>query len=188
MIKFISYMIVLFSLSGCINQPSPSSTKMDTSSSNCIIDNEQAPVWLCGGESHPEYFTSIGISESYSPTGRKKTNSIVHAIENLFSNIKKDVGIRSTEYFLRLGTSPDDYGDIPLNVSKFVAKNTLDKVDTLDSWKRTSTNVVYSIVGVKKSKIRKYSFDFLSSGNINNEEVIKSFALSFDSYFDDKKK
>lgn len=193
MFRIILTISSLFFLIGC---SAPNYQHSDTIGSSvvylkdqklCLIDEQAAPDWICGSSAYPEYITAIGMSEKRSSIKRQEIDATVRAVEKLFTKIKEDVKMRSVEYFLRLGISPDDYKSYPSLVSNYVAKKTLSKVDRLDSWKRKKTGILYVLVGVNKKTISKHSFDFLSGGNIDNDEVLKAFGLSFDIYFDTNK-
>lgn len=189
MLKIIIFLSGILMFSGCsthsesVQTTKQSSVVYSKSKGICKIDNQSAPSWICGESIYPDYITAVGMSSRGESFKRKKSNSTIRGVENLFSKIKSDVKMRSIEYFLRLGTSPDDYKNYPVLVGQYVSKKTLSKVDQLDSWKRDKTGIVYTLVGVSKKTISKHSFDFLSGGNKDNEEVIKAFGLSFDLYF-----
>lgn len=148
----------------------------------CIIDEQVAPSWICGKNiNYPLYITSVGLSSA----SNKKGAASIFGIEKLFTKIKKDINIRTKEYFLMLGLSPDDYKRIPNQLSYYLSKNVLTKTSILDSWTRKKTNVKYVLVGIKKDKIAKGAFDFLVS-DIKNKKTIKAFSIAFDSYFEKK--
>jgi len=182
--KQIIFFTLLLSFFGCAPSSSPVVEDKDLPSlGECSIDGVTAPEWICGINSFPEHITAVGLSNKYEGMGRNNQNATLRAIEGLFSKLKQDIKMRSIEYFLRLGVSPDDYKNYPSLVSGYVSKKTLSKVDKLDQWIRPKTGVTYIIVGIKKKSVRKHSFDFLNHRNSKDEKIIRAFALSFDSYF-----
>ncbi len=182
--KYIMSLILILSFFGCTNKPSPSTERIDNKtkilkSSNCIVDKEYAPNWICEQSKISDgYITGIGLS---SATDKDKEAEIL-GIERLFSKIKKDITTRTKEYFLLIGLSPDDYGTLPKQLSYYVSKKAMGKTDLLAEWVRKKTNTKYVLVGIKKDKIGKISSDFLIN-DVKNKKTIKSFAIAFDYYF-----
>jgi len=183
---FISILMLGLFLSGCNNTtPKPNvieKTTNENNSTQCKIDNKIAPEWICGKNTkYLDYVTSIGIAA----VPDKNNKALIIGIEKLFEKIKEDSLIRSKEYFIMLGISPEDYKGIPSSLSYYLSKAILSKTYVLDEWVRNKTKTKYLLVGVKKELIRNEAYSFLVKGN-ESEKTIKAFSFAFDTYFTKK--
>ena len=164
----IAGVIMLVSLTGCsTNQPTPQIQK-------CVIDNVNAPNWICNNGSNMKGgIYAVGAAEK-SPLGLnfQKTEANAAARDVLTRQINIKVENMFKQFQATTGTGNEQTADkATQNVSKQIALKTLNDIKVINHWVSPKKRTYYILIELPNNKHVKQIFSNLR--NKNNNKGIK---------------
>jgi len=153
----ISMCIVVFIGCSSKNQTIPQTTE-------CVIENQEAPVWICAPKDTKEYITAVGSAEK-SPLGFnfQRTEALSAARDALARRIEVKVKNIFKRFESVTGAKNNKTAEkVVENVSKQVANITLRNTKILATW-QSKNGTLYVLVGVPKKNIEEEIKTSLSS-------------------------
>ncbi len=122
----------------------------------CVVENQEAPVWICAPKDTKEYITAVGSAEK-SPLGFsfQRTEAMAAArdelarrisvkVKNLFKRFESNTGVKKE-------TTTEKVVE---NVSKHLSDVTLKDSKILATW-QSKNGTLYVLVGVPKKNIEE---------------------------------
>jgi hypothetical protein len=130
----------------------------------CVIENEEAPVWICAPKDTKEYITAVGSAEA-SPLdfSSQRTEAMAAARDALARRISVKVKNIFKRYESTTGVKNNKTAEKVIeNVSKQVANVTLRNSKILATW-QSKNGTLYVLVGVPKKNLEEGIKSSLSS-------------------------
>lgn len=153
---------------GCSGDPEPDKNSL------CIIDQVDAPKWVCGiVPSYNDMYTDVGSAKiSQAGVGFSRKNAIADARSNLAQQIQTEVKSKIEQYAQSTGIGKDARVDKVLTqISKQVSKVSLSRSKQLAYWKHPKNNNVYILMGIPKNSVND-SIDKVVRSNFKNENIL----------------
>jgi hypothetical protein len=130
----------------------------------CVIENQEAPVWICAPKDTKEYITAVGSAEK-SPLGFsfQRTEALAAARDELARRISVKVKNIFKRYESNVGVQKNKTTEkVVENVSKQLADITLRDSKILATW-QSKNGTLYVLVGVPKKNLEEGIKSSLSS-------------------------
>ncbi|QCT95109.1 hypothetical protein FE773_07870 [Caminibacter mediatlanticus TB-2] len=164
--KFLFFAFIIFFI-GC-------SSKSDVNkiNSTCIIENQNAPSWICRPEDTKEYITAVGSAEKTNlGFSFQQTEAVAAArdalarrisvkVKNIFKRYESNTGVKGNLVSEKVVT----------NVSKQLSNLTLNDSKILNTW-QSKNGTLYVLVGMPKANIKKAFYQSIKKYESQNEKA-----------------
>jgi len=144
----------------------------------CVIDLEEAPVWACGiVNGYEDMYTSTGAAKmSKAGAGFTRKNAMADGRSNLANQIQVEVKAKITQFAATTGISKSETVDSAITqVSKQVAKVTLNGSKQLAYWQHPKNNDIYVLMGVSKESVNQAANQTVHSSLGNQNALWQKF-------------
>lgn len=149
----VSIITVMF-MSGCSSKEVQPIAAIE---GECIIAGEVGPNWACGAYEDEGTFASVGSAQiSKLGHGFSRRESVANARSSLAQQVQTTVKDKVETFMRSTGTGEQELADkVTTQVSKQVAKQTLNGAKQISYWENTSDNSIYVLVSADKDSINK---------------------------------
>lgn len=127
-----------------------------TPNAECMIEGEEAPAWVCGGNTMEGYYVAVG-SAPLSNLGQSfsRREAMANARSNLAQQIQTEVKDKVETFARSTGVGDSETADkVSTQVSKQVAHVTLGGSKQLKYWQAPSKEI-YLLVGVPVDQVNR---------------------------------
>ena len=176
-IKNIGMSVVLSSIvvfSGC----SSKEIKPEIAEINeCIISGEKAPQWACIAPSNKDIITATGSAfKSKLGHGFSNREALARARSSLAQQIQTEVKDKIEIFMRSTGVTDTEVADkVTTQVSKQVAKVTLNGSKQINYWENSADNSIYVLVSVNQNSINQNVRDKVVSSFKNDDALWQQF-------------
>ena len=161
---------ILLSFLGCSSTPK---AEIASPKRNCIVDNKQAPNWVCGVVPQDENLYGIGASKNRENMFNfSRTEAVTNARVDLSHSIETEVKSKVESFVRATGTSDESMDRVFTTVSKSLSHQILSGSVQSDLW--TSDKQIFVLVKVPKQNIDKSIKKFQSSYK-NDDKLWQQF-------------
>ena len=143
----------------------------------CVISGEIAPSWACGTSTTEGSFTSVG-SANKSKLGHGYTNreALANARSSLAQQIETEVKDKVESFMRSTGVQEAEVADkVTSQVSKQVAKVTLQGSKQVKYWENPKDNSIYVLVAIDQNTINQKAKDSVRSSFKNDNALWQQF-------------
>ena len=163
---------------GCNKKATPAElVEQEQADFRCRIDSVLAPEWACGNANADDEITAVG-SAPLSKMGQSfsRREAMASARSNLAQQIQTLVKDKVELFARSTGVGGDEVADkVSTQVSKQVAKVTLNGSKQLKYWQNTSTQAIYVLVGVSENAMNKEVKNSVKSSYKNDNALWQQF-------------
>ncbi len=140
--------------------------------STCIIENQNAPSWICRPEDTKGYITAVGSAEKTNlGFSFQQTEAISAArdalarrisvkVKNIFKRYESNTGVKNNTISEKVVT----------NVSKQLSNLTLNDSKILNTW-QSKNGTLYVLVGMPKENVKKAFSQSVKKYKTQNEKA-----------------
>jgi len=168
-------LLVGLGFTACSGDPEPE--KLETIK-ECVIDLEEAPVWACGIVSgHNDMYTSTGSAKmSKAGAGFSRKNAMADGRSNLAHQVQVEIKAKITQFAATTGIGASETVDSAITqVSKQVAKVTLNGSKQLAYWQHPKNSDIYVLMGVSKEGVNNTANQVVHSSLGNQNALWQKF-------------
>lgn len=161
--------------SGCADKaPEVAEEKADF---RCRINDTLAPEWACGNESVEGAITAVGSAPmSKLGEGFSRREAIANGRSNLAQQIQTLVKDKVETFSRSTGVGGDEVADkVSTQVSKQVAKVTLNGSKQIKRWQDPTNNDIYVLIGVSESAMNQEIKNSVKSSYKNDNALWQQF-------------
>jgi len=178
---------------GCSSKESPNAQIAPKLSGKCIIENTEAPKWVCTGGDIKDYITAVGSAKP-SPLGFsfQRSEAIAVARDEIAKQLRLKVKNMFKNYMATTGANTDSAEKVTEYVSKQLTKQTLTGSKQLNIW-IAPDKTLFVLVGVplnaaKAKKVIKSSLKNQEAlwQKFQSEKAQKELEESIDKEFGNK--
>ena len=165
-------LILASTFTGCSSDPEPKEKPLAIS--ECIIDQVDAPKWVCGIiPGYDDMYTDVGAAKmSQAGVGFSRKNAMADGRSNLAHQIQTEVKAKIEQYAQSTGIGKTETVDkVSTQVSKQVAKVTLNGSKQLAYWQHPENSDIYVLMGVSKDSVNN-STDQAVRSSFKNENAL----------------
>lgn len=144
----------------------------------CTIDNAEAPTWACGMvEGYEGMITSVGTAKmSKAGAGFTRRNAMANGRSNLAQQIETQVKDKVETFTRSTGIAENETVDtVATQVSKQVAKVTLNGSKQLAYWQHPANSDIYLLVGVTQESVNQSAKENVISSFKNQDALWQQF-------------
>lgn len=171
--------LMAISFSGCSDKEAAAEpAKKPVAISECTIDKADAPKWACGiVEGYDEMYTSTGTAKmSKAGAGFTRKNALADGRSNLAQQIETLVKDKVERFTRSTGIAENETVDtVSTQVSKQVAKVTLNGSKQLAYWQHPENDDIYLLVGVTKESVNTSAKENVISSFKNQDALWQQF-------------
>ncbi len=155
-------------------QPSPAEEEADF---RCRIDGQLAPEWTCGNSGLDGAITAVGSAPlSKLGQGFSRREALANGRSNLAQQIQTLVKDKVETFTRSTGVGGDEVADkVSTQVSKQVAKVTLNGSKQMKYWQNPSTKSIYLLVGVSEESLNQEVKNQVKSSYKNDNALWQQF-------------
>ena len=156
---------------GCSGDPEPEKPIAIT---ECVIDHVDAPKWACGiVVGYDDTLTSVGSAKmSKAGAGFTRKNAMADGRSNLSHQIEVEVKAKIEQYAGSTGIGDRETVDTTATqVSKQVAKVTLNGSKQLAYWQHPENDDIYVLMGVSQDSVNNSANEVVHS-SFNNQDAL----------------
>ncbi|QOY53219.1 LPP20 family lipoprotein [Candidatus Sulfurimonas baltica] len=167
--------LLSIAFTGCGDKtPEPQLTKLDE---RCHIDSVLAPEWVCGNSKIEGTMTAVGSAQfSKLWEGFSRREAISNSRSNLAHQIKTVVKDKVETFTRSTGIGEAEVADkVSTQVSKQVAKVTLNGSKQMKYWQSPKTKDIYVLIGVAQSSINDVVKKQVLSSYKNDDSLWQQF-------------
>lgn len=168
-------LLVSLGFTACSSDPEP---EKPMPIKECVIDLEEAPVWACGiVNGYEDMYTATGTAKmSKAGAGFTRKNAMADGRANLAQQIQVEVKSKITQFAATTGIGKDESVDSAITqVSKQVAKVTLNGSKQLAYWQHPKNNDIYVLMGVSKDSVNSAADQKVHSSLGNQNALWQKF-------------
>lgn len=177
--KSLTLMVVLgigLMSAGCNSKeaPKPNATN---EIGQCRVANELAPQWVCGYHDDKDTLSSVGYAR-ISKIGRGFTNkeAVADARSALAQQIQTEVKDKIEVFMRSTGLQDSEVADkVTTQVTKQVAKVTLNGSRQINYWESANDNSMYVLVSIDKNSLNKNVKKSVLSSFKNDDALWQQF-------------
>lgn len=163
---------ILIALTGCTTKKSVDYQKPQ---SECEIDGISAPSWVCGNDQSPPGGVYLGIgSAPMSKLGYGFTvrEAAADARSNLAQRIETSIKDKIERFARSTGVQKNEVADkVSTQVSKQVAKVTLNDSKQIRSWQHPENGALFVMVSVSEENVNREAKSGVLSSYKNNDAL-----------------
>lgn len=143
----------------------------------CRINNVLAPEWACGNESVDGAITAVGSAPmSKLGEGFSRREAIANGRSNLAQQIETLVKDKVETFSRSTGVGGDEVADkVSTQVSKQVAKVTLNGSKQIKRWQDPTNNDIYVLIGVDEGAMNQEIKNGVKSSFKNDNALWQQF-------------
>ncbi len=169
----IALVAIAVTFSGC----SDKEPEVAEESFECRIAGTLAPVWACGKSDIAGYYTAVGSAPlSKIGHGFSRREALANGRSNLAQQIETLVKDKVETFARSTGIGGNEVADkVSTQVSKQVAKVTLQGSKQVKYWENPVTNDIYLLVSVSKDTINNTVKERVLSSYKNNDALWQQF-------------
>ena len=168
-------LLVGLGFTACSGDPEPEKPEMIK---ECVIDLEEAPVWACGiVNGYDDMYTSTGSAKmSKAGAGFSRKNAMADGRSNLAHQVQVEIKAKITQFAATTGIGDSETVDSAITqVSKQVAKVTLNGSKQLAYWQHPKNNDIYVLMGVSKEGVNNTANQVVHSSLGNQNALWQKF-------------
>jgi len=174
-----STLAALFALNftGC-GGDEPKPEEKPVAITECTIDNADAPKWACGiVTGYDDMYTATGTAKmSKAGAGFSRKNAMADGRSNLAHQIEVEVKSKIEQFAATTGIGADETVDTAVTqVSKQVAKVTLNGSKQLAYWQHPKNSDIYVLMGVTKDSVNQSTNQAVHSSLGNQNALWQKF-------------
>lgn len=161
---------------GCADKK-PTTSAQEDADFRCRIDSQLAPEWACGNASPDGAIAAVG-SAPLSKLGQNfsRREAMASARSNLAQQIQTLVKDKVELFTRATGVGGAEVADkVSTQVSKQVAKVTLNGSKQMKYWQNPSTQDIYVLVGVSESAMNQEVKNSVKSSFKNDDALWQQF-------------
>lgn len=169
--------LMAISFTGCGGEE-PKPSEKPVAISECTIDHEDAPKWVCGiVNGYDDMFTATGTAKmSKAGAGFSRKNAMADGRSNLAHQIEVEVKSKIEQYAGSTGIGADETIDTATTqVAKQVAKVTLSGSKQLAYWQHPKNDDIYVLMGVSKESVNQSTNEAVHSSLGNKNALWQKF-------------
>lgn len=175
-IKQSTYVLALSAamlFSACSSQEA----KPELITGECIISGETGPNWACGAYEDKQAYAAVGSAPmSKLGHGFSLREAVANARSSLAQQIETEVKDKVETFMRSTGVSDMEVADkVTAQVSKQVAKQTLNGSKQISYWENKGDDSLYVLVSVSKESINKTTKDSVVSSYKNDDALWQQF-------------
>jgi len=165
--------LMALSFTGCSNKQ-PETEEADL---RCRIDGVLAPEWACGNAAYEDSVTAVGSAPlSKLGQGFSRREAMANARSNLAQQIQTLVKDKVETFSRSTGVGGTEVADkVSTQVSKQVAKATLNGSKQLKYWQNSNTKDLYVLVGISENDLNKEIKDQVKSSYKDDDALWQQF-------------
>ncbi len=143
----------------------------------CRIAGALAPTWACGNSTLEGYYTAVGSAPlSKIGHGFSRREALANGRSNLAQQIETLVKDKVTTFARSTGIGGNEVADkVSTQVSKQLAKVTLQGSKQEKYWENPNTNDIYLLVGISKETLNNAVKDRVLSSYRNDDALWQQF-------------
>lgn len=166
--------IAMIIMSGCSSKEVKPAVAIE---GECIIAGEVGPSWACGAYENEKAYTSVGSAQmSKLGQGFTRREAIANARSSLAQQIQTEVKDKIEIFMGSTGIAELEVADkVTTQVSKQVAKETLNGSKQISYWENSGDNSIYVLVSVDKDSINKAAKTSVISSYKNEDALWQQF-------------
>ena len=171
-------LLVGLGFTACSSDPQPKPDEKPIAISECVIDQADAPKWACGIiNGYDDMFTATGTAKmSKAGAGFSRKNAMADGRSNLAHQIEVEVKAKITQFAATTGIGEDETVDSAITqVSKQVAKVTLNGSKQLAYWQHPKNSDIYVLMGVSKEGVNNAANQNVHSSLGNQNALWQKF-------------
>ena len=169
--------LMLVGFSGCGGEePKPEAAPVPMA--ECTIDRAEAPSWACGMvDGYDDMITSVGTAKmSKAGAGFTRRNAMANGRSNLAQQIETLVKDKVETFTRSTGIAEGETVDtVSSQVSKQVAKVTLNGSKQLAYWQHPENSDIYLLMGVTKESVNTSAKESVVSSFKNQDALWQQF-------------
>ncbi len=164
---------LLLGMSGC----SDKKTQAPEDNFKCRIDGSLAPEWACGNASESGALTAVGTAPlSKMGQGFSRREAMANGRSNLAQQIETLVKDKVETFTRSTGIADAEVADkVSTQVSKQVAKVTLQGSKQIKYWQNPSTEDIFVLMSVDESAINQEAVRSVKSSFKNDDALWQQF-------------
>lgn len=164
--------IVAATLVGCGQQPQP--TQQEEGDFRCKQNGELAPKWTCNPQAYEGAIVGLGSApKSKAGINFTRNNAMAAARNDLAFQIETQVKAKVENFVRGTGVSDSEVVDsVSTQVSKQLAKVTLNGSKQLESWQNPADGTLFVLVGVTNDVVNKEAKKQIVNSSHNNEDAL----------------
>jgi len=170
--------VLAASFTGCNKKATPEElAEQEQADFRCRIDSQLAPEWACGNANLDGSITAVG-SSPLSKLGQNfsRREAMANARSNLAQQIETLIKDKVELFARATGVGGAEVADkVSTQVSKQVAKVTLNGSKQLKFWQNPSTQSIYVLVGVDESAMNQEAQNSVKSSYKNDNALWQQF-------------
>jgi hypothetical protein len=173
--------LMAISFSGCGGEepkPEVKPVEVPLPIAECTIDKAEAPSWACGMiDGFDDMITSVGTARmSKAGAGFTRRNAMANGRSNLAQQIETLVKDKVETFTRSTGIAESETVDtVSAQVSKQVAKVTLNGSKQLAYWQHPGNNDIYLLMGVTKESVNASAKENVQSSFKNQDALWQQF-------------
>lgn len=162
----------LIALTGCSTKTTTDFKKPQT---DCVVEGAEAPSWVCGNEQSPPMGTYLGVGSA--PTsklgyGFSVREAVADARSNLAQRIETTIKDKIERFARSTGVQKNEVADkVSSQVSKQVAKVTLNDSKQIRSWQHPDNGALFVMVSVSEDSVNREAKNGVLSSYKNNDAL-----------------
>ncbi len=168
--------LLALTFTGCSGEPEPGEKPIAIT--ECTIDNSDAPKWACGiVGGYDDMYTATGTAKmSKAGAGFSRKNAMADGRSNLSHQIEVEVKAKIEQYAGTTGIGANETVDAATTqVSKQVAKVTLNGSKQLAYWQHPQNSDIYVLMGVTKDSVNQATNEKVHSSLGNQNALWQKF-------------
>ncbi len=169
--------LISLAMTGCGgDEPKPDAKPIAIS--ECVIDKADAPKWACGiVNGYDEMYTATGTAKmSKAGAGFSRKNAMADGRSNLAQQIETEVKDKIERFARTTGIGASETVDTATTqVSKQVAKVTLNGSKQLAYWQHPDNDDIYVLMGVSKESVNNAATETVHSSLGNQNALWQQF-------------
>ena len=160
-------------LSGC----GAKEAKPEAIVGECVIGGIEGPNWACGAYEDTNAYVAVGSAQiSKAGKGFTRRNALADARSNLAQQIETEVKDKVESFMRSTGIGSDEKVDkVTTQVSKQVAKVTLNGSKQISYWENTGDNSIYLLVSVSKESVNQQVKESVISSFKNDDALWQQY-------------
>jgi LPP20 lipoprotein len=143
----------------------------------CVISGEVGPSWACGSSDNNSFLTAVG-SAYKSKLGHGFTNreAVANARSPLAQQVQTEVKDKLEIFMRSTGVKDEEVADkVITQVSKQVAKVTLNGSKQIDYWENNGDDSVYILISINQDSVNQQVKDSVISSFKNDDVLWQQF-------------
>ena len=151
--------------------------KPDPIEGECVISGVEGPDWACGAYKDDDTLAAVGSAQiSKLGHGFTRREAIANARSTLAQQIQTEVKDKVEIFMRSTGVASEEVADkVTTQVSKQVAKVTLNGSKQISYWENDGDNSIYVLVAIDKDAINQAAKDSVISSFKNDDALWQQF-------------